>query len=305
MHFSPKVEETRLYIEKMNVIRHFLQLFRIKQWTKNIFVFSGLLLSLDTLDWTAVGRSLLAFLLFCCISSSVYILNDMVDIEKDRLHPRKKLRPLPSGSIKLRHAVAALLLLGPCTLVASFWLNPQFGCVVAAYFLLNVSYCFKLKDYVFVDVIIISTGFVLRALSGIFVVEGRLSLWFLLAIAFLTLFLGLNKRKKEILTLAEGSHHHRKNLDKYSIALINEIIPMLTSCTILSYSFFIIYETGSKLMIVTIPMALYGILRYQYLTSRTDYGESPELVLLKDKPIVLIMLLWLVVYVSLLGQPFL
>jgi len=287
------------------MIRHYLQLFRMKQWTKNIFVFSGLLLSPDMLDLAAGGRSLLAFVLFCGISSSIYILNDIVDIEKDRLHPKKKFRPLPAGSIKLRHAFAALLLLCPCTLAASFWLSPQFGCVTAAYFLLNLSYSLKLKEYVFVDIIIISTGFVLRALSGIFVVHGRVSLWFLLSIAFLTLFLGLNKRKKEILTLAEDSRHHRKNLDKYSIGLINEIIPMLTSCTILSYSFFIIYETGSKLMIVTIPMALYGILRYQYLASRTDYGESPELVLLKDKPIVLIMLLWLVVYVSLLGQPFL
>lgn len=294
VHFTQKVNH--LLMEKVIGFRHFLKLLRVRQWSKNIFVFSGLLLALDTVDFIMIQHAIYAFLLFCGISSSVYMMNDVVDIERDRLHPVKRERPLPSGRVKVAHAVIAAVLLTASVLFLSFQLNVYFGFTLCSYFLLNLLYSFKLKHHVFVDVILISCGFVLRALSGIIVAGATISLWFLLSIAFLTLFLGVNKRKKELLLLKEGSTGHRKNLSQYSIGLINEMIPMLTACTVITYSFFIIYESDSKHMIVTIPMVLYGIFRYQYLTNRTEYGESPELVLLRDKPTVLIMLLWAVMF---------
>ncbi len=277
-------------------ISHYLRLFRIRQWSKNLFVFTGLLLSMQALDLVMVQHSIYAFLLFCGISSTVYILNDMVDIEKDRLHPVKRYRPLPAGQIKVVYAAITAIVLCAGVLLLAYRLHMYFGITLSAYFLLNLLYSFKLKEYVFVDIIIISSGFVLRALSGILIVGAEISMWFLLSIAFLTLFLGVNKRKKELLLLKDGSKAHRKNLSQYSISMINEMIPMLTACTVLSYAFFIIYESTSPYMIITIPMVLYGIFRYQYLTNQTELGESPELVLLKDRPTVMIMLLWAAMY---------
>ncbi|GIQ70373.1 ubiquinone biosynthesis protein UbiA [Xylanibacillus composti] len=294
VHFTQKVNH--MLMVKVTGFKHFLKLFRMRQWSKNIFVFAGLLLALDSVDFIMVQQAVFAFFLFCGISSSVYMINDVVDIEKDRLHPVKRNRPLPSGQVKAAHAAIAAILLSATILFLSFRLNVYFGFTLSSYFLLNLLYSFKLKHYVFVDVIIISSGFVLRALSGILIAGAAISLWLLLSVAFLTLFLGVNKRKKELLLLKEDSTAHRKNLSQYSIGLINEMIPMLTSCTVITYSFFIIYESDSKHMIVTIPMVLYGIFRYQYLTNRTEYGESPELVLLRDKPTVLIMLLWAVMF---------
>lgn len=284
---------------RMPMFGHIMKLLRYKQWTKNGFIFAGVLISFHQMTIGMVENAILALLLFCSISSCVYIINDIADIEADRLHPVKKMRPLPAGNIKVHQALVILFILGPCTLLLSFLLNIYFGAVILSYFILNLFYSFKLKRYVLIDVIIISIGFVLRALAGCLVTSGKVSIWFLLSIAFLTLFLGFNKRRKEILTLADHSTNTRKSLSEYSIGLLNEIIPMLTACSILTYSYFIINETQSKYLIVTIPLVLYGILRYQYLSNKTEYGESPELVLLRDKPMRLILLLWLVVYVSL------
>lgn len=282
----------------MNILISTLKIMRVHQWPKNSFAFSGLIISFNTFDFNIFISSIFAFLLFCGISSSVYIINDIVDLERDKLHPVKKMRPLPSGRISIGYALVFVVLLSTMTLYLSFILNRYFGYIVVAYFILNLLYSFKLKEYVLVDIIIISIGFVFRTVAGILVAGARISFWLLLSVAFLTLFLGINKRKKEIITLQQGSEKHRKNLSDYSIDLINEMIPMLTSCTIISYSFYVIYETELKFLIITIPVVLYGILRYQYLTSKKNYGENPALVLFRDKPIVLVILLWCLIYVS-------
>lgn len=171
--------------------------------------------------------------------------------------------------------------------------------VVATYFILNLLYSFKLKEYMFVDILIISACFILRVLSGILLVSTEIPYWFLLCIAFLTLFLGLNKRKKELITLEGEAKHHRKNLSSYSVGLIDEILPMMTACSIIAYSFYVLYEAHEKYMIFTIPVVLYGIFRYEYLTNQRNYGESPDLVLLKDKPMAFIIVLWGISYISL------
>lgn len=276
----------------------FMKLIRVRQWSKNIFVFSGMLFPSQIIGLSQVVKLIIAFLLFCGISSSVYIINDIIDLKKDMLHPVKRLRPLASGKIKVKFALLIFYIICPGTIAVSFFLNKYFGIVICIYLLMNLSYSLKLKDFVFIDLLIISFGFVLRTISGIILVHGKNSFWFLLSIAFLSLYLGMNKRKKELLTLEEDSQNHRKNLGEYSIGLINEIIPMLTACTVISYSFHTLYEVKVKYTILTIPIVVYGIFRYQYLTDKAGYGESPELVLLKDRPIVLALLVWGAIYMS-------
>lgn len=299
IHSVPILGSASSPLQKSNGIRPILRLLRVHHWTKNAFVFSGLLLSFNHLSLNMIQMTLIEFLLFCGISSSVYILNDMVDIDKDRQHPVKKFRPLPSGDIKVSHALIILILLCPCILVLSFLVNGTFGAIILIYFILNVSYSFKLKEFVIIDVLVISLGFVLRALSGCLTTGGEIPIWFLLSVAFLTLFLGFNKRKKEILTLSGQTMHTRKILSEYSIGLIDEMLPMLTACTVVAYACFSIFEANSRYMIATLPIAVYGIFRYQYLLSKTDLGERPEMILLRDRPIRLALLLWVIVYISL------
>ncbi|WP_145405138.1 decaprenyl-phosphate phosphoribosyltransferase [Paenibacillus silvae] len=291
-------------LQKSKRIKPLLRLLRVHHWTKNAFVFSGLLLSFNHLSIQMIQLTLVQFLLFCGISSSVYILNDMVDIEKDRRHPVKKFRPLASGDIKVSHALTILILLCPCVLVLSFLVNSIFGAIILIYFILNVSYSFKLKEFVIIDVLIISIGFVLRSLSGCLTTGDKIPVWFLLSVAFLTLFLGFNKRKKEILTLSGQTQNTRKILSEYSIGLINEMLPMLTSCTVVAYACFSIFEANSRYMIATLPIAVYGIFRYQYLLSKTDLGERPEMIVLRDRPIRFAVLLWVIVYISLQSNLF-
>lgn len=278
-------------------IVNLMQLMRVRQWSKNAFLFSGLLFT-TSLNLSYLIKLLYAFLLFCGISSCVYIFNDIIDLKKDMVHPVKKFRPIASGKIKVKHALVFFYIVSPLTILLSFILNRFFGIIVAFYLIVNLAYSLKLKEFIFIDLLIISIGFVLRTLSGILIVDGEISVWFLLSVAFLTLFLGMNKRKKELLTLVDNSKNHRKNLSEYSIDLINEIIPMLTACTIIAYSAHVLYEIKIKIIFLTIPLVVYGVLRYQYLTRKEGYGESPELVLLKDKPIVLTILLWGVIYIS-------
>ena len=298
MYRIKKENDKREQKKISNIFISTLQLMRIRQWPKNFFVLSGIFISFNIFNFKNIIKSIFAFFLFCCISSSVYIINDIVDKEKDKLHPVKKLRPIPSGKVTIGYVLVFLVLLSGSTLYLSFMLNRNFGYIVVAYFIMNLFYSLKLKEFVLVDIIIISTGFVLRTIAGILVVDAGLSFWLLLSVAFLTLFLGVNKRKREIITLKQERGKHRKNLSDYSIDLINEIVPMLTSCTIISYSFYVISETDFKLMIATIPVVLYGILRYQYLTSSKNYGENPELVLLRDKPTILTLLLMCLIYIS-------
>lgn len=281
-----------------DTIVSFLQLIRIRQWSKNMFVFSGLLFTSVSTELSQIIKILYAFILFCGISSSVYIINDIIDLKKDIVHPVKRFRPIASGKIKIKYALVLFYILCPLTIFLSFILNKYFGLIITLYLILNLSYSLKLKEFVFIDLLIISIGFVLRSLSGILVLDGNISFWFLLSVAFLALYLGMNKRKKELLTLVEESQLHRKNLSEYSIELINEIIPMLTACTIITYSVHILYEVKGKFIFLTIPIVVYGVLRYQYLTGKAGYGESPELVLLKDKPIVFTILLWGFIYIS-------
>lgn len=277
---------------KKNIFIETIRLLRPKQWTKNMFVFAGVIFSKNFFNLILIEKTLLAFLFFCMISSSVYVLNDMIDVNKDKIHPKKKDRPLATGTIKMWQAGILLLILSIVSIIFSFKLNEYFGYIIITYFTMNTLYSLKLKHIVIVDIMIIATGFVLRAVSGAVVIDVLISPWLLICTIFLALFLALNKRKNELLVLDENAKEHRKILDEYSIELINQMLPIVTSGTIISYALYTFTGTRTVAMMVTIPFVLYGVFRYQYLALNKGMGGSPELVLLKDAPLIINIMLW-------------
>ncbi len=273
----------------------YVQLLRPKQWTKNVFVFAALIFSKSLLDLELIYKSFFAFVLFCGISSCVYILNDIVDLDHDIRHPHKRNRPLSGGQLRKRDAVYVLIVLLFACLICSFIFNRIFTAVVLAYFCLNVIYTLKIKQIIFLDIVFIAIGFVLRAVSGAVVLNVRISPWLLVCTLLLALFLGLNKRKNEILILEENAGNHRKNLEMYSVGIIDKMLIVTSVSTILSYVLYSLLGASSRLMLITVPFVLYGIIRYQYLASKKGMGGSPETALIKDVPLISNILLWVAV----------
>ncbi len=296
LYRDQKDSKDNVYSTAIDSLMCFVRLLRPRQWSKNIFVFSGLLFYHGPFSLSAVMKSIFAFVIFCGISSSVYIINDILDAKRDMLHPVKRNRPIPKGKISVKNAVILLFILSSSVILSALRFNLNLGAIVIAYFILNLLYSFKLKELFLVDLIIISTGFVLRYISGVAVLNGNIYVWFLLSVAFLTFFLGLNKRKKEMISMENCSYKHRKALSEYSIEFIDAAIPMIMACTVVSYSLHIWHEMSAKYMLITIPVVIYGILRYEQLTVKKNYGESPELVLLKDKGIIFTVFLWGLIY---------
>ncbi|MFZ5968851.1 MAG: decaprenyl-phosphate phosphoribosyltransferase [Bacillota bacterium] len=265
---------------------------RPKQWTKNLLIFAGILFSNNLFDTALFIRSLLGFLLFCLLSGSVYIINDIVDIEKDRLHPKKCKRPIPSGQVSVRQAVILTGLVFPITIYYAFYLSRIFGLIGFGYFLLVVVYSFILKNIVILDVMAIAAGFVMRAAAGAVLINVRISPWLLLCTILLSMFLALHKRKSEMLSVAKGQKQSRKILEDYTPELINDMLHIVTSSTVMAYSLYTFTSDHSIYMMGTIPFVIYGIFRYQYIVHTKDMGETPELVLLSDKPLIVNVLLW-------------
>ncbi len=279
----------------MSVLKYLLLTMRPKQWTKNAVIYAGVVFDRHLFELEPMVKATLAFVLFCAISSSVYLLNDLVDLEKDRQHPRKRLRPLPSGKLKPGHAIIALVILLIFTIPCSFLLEWHFGAVVTAYFLMQIAYSYYLKNIVILDVFTIATGFVMRAIAGALVIEVEISPWLLVCTMLLSLFLALSKRRHELVLLADGAIDHRRILKEYSSELVQEMISVVTSATVVAYSLYTItYEKLPKnhAMAITIPFVLYAIFRYLYLVYRRDEGGSPEEVLLKDYPLLIDIFLW-------------
>jgi 4-hydroxybenzoate polyprenyltransferase len=288
----------------------YLATLRPRQWTKNLIVFAAPLFALSLNLETLLG-GLLAFVLFCCASSSFYLINDIVDVESDRQHPVKCHRPIPAGLISIPVAIAmAVVLLGGSLVVA--WLtSPGLGAAITAYALLQAAYNLKLKHTIILDVIAIALGFVLRAAAGAAATQVLLSPWFLLCTAMLALFLAIEKRKAELrLAESKGSGNRRVVLWRYTQALLVRMESTVSTGAILTYA---IWSSGPQVngastawMMVTLPFVLYGIFRYQLLSDpqeisrRLDLGherggktERPEEILLTDKPILFTVITWI------------
>lgn len=269
---------------------------RPKQWTKNLFVFAGLLFTLDqpheTSDFVKVG---LAFVLFCLLSGAVYLINDIRDVEKDRKHPIKSNRPIASGALPINLAWSAALASMAVGLGGAFLLDLRFAEIAAAYAALLTTYSFFLKDLVILDVITIATGFVLRAAAGAVVIGVAISPWLLMCTVLLALFLGLAKRRAELVRVEAGMQNHRMSLEQYSIPLLDQLIGITAAATIIAYALYTFFSrTGEvhEYLMVTIPFVIYGVFRYLLLIHNSEGTETPEMMLLGDKPLLIDVGLW-------------
>jgi len=278
------------------VLRLLIKSMRPKQWTKNVFVWAALVFDRKLFQTEYLLPTLAGFAIFCLLSSAVYLINDLVDIERDRLHPVKRNRPLASGQLPKSAAIIAAVLIVAIFEPAAFALNPAFGVISLAYLLLMVAYSFYLKNYVILDVMTIAAGFVLRVAGGVVLVNvERFSPWLYICMTLLALFLGFSKRRHELALLAEDANNHRAILDQYSLRFLDEMINVVASSTVIAYSLYTFFAPNvpaNHTMMLTIPFVLYGIFRYLYLIHIKQQGGSPEELLLKDKPFFLNVLLF-------------
>lgn len=277
---------------------------RPRQWTKNAFVFAALVFDEKLTQVPLFINTLAAFLFFCLISSAVYLINDVADRERDRAHPVKRLRPLASGQLSPRLAIGAAIGMAAIALASAFTVKPALGWIMLAYLLLNLAYSFYLKNIVIVDVMSIAAGFVLRVLAGVVVVQvARFSPWLYVCTTLLALFVGLGKRRHEIILLAENANSHRAILDHYTIPFLDQLISLVTSTTVIAYSLYTFSAPNlppNHLMMLTIPFVLYGLFRYLYLIHVRGLGGAPDELLLQDMPLLLSVMLWAAFVVAIL-----
>ena len=273
-----------------------LRTFRPRQWVKNGFVYMALLFDQKLFDWNLLARTTLAFILFCMASSAVYVINDLADLEKDKQHPIKRRRALPSGQLQPWFAVLAAAGIMLVCLPVSFWLDVYFGAVVLTYFLLMLAYSFWLKNVVIVDVMVVAFGFVLRVAAGVVVAEAaRFSPWLYMCTVFLALFLAIGRRRHELSLLAEDANSHRKILEEYTIGFLDEMNHVVSTGALIAYSLYTFSATnlpGNHAMMLTVPFVVYGLFRYQYLVHVKGEGGAPEMLLYTDRPFLLDLILW-------------
>ena len=280
-----------------NIAGSLLRLARPKQWTKNGFVLAGVVFAGEAFSASSVFSTLVAFLAFCLLSGAVYAFNDVLDVEEDRKHPLKRLRPVASGEVSVLSAVVFAAFLVAVGLGLCFYVNVHVGVAGLAYLALQAVYTPFLKHIAILDVMSISAGFVIRALAGVAAVAAPVSPWLIVCTGLLTLFLGFSKRRHELATLGDGAAVHRKNLRDYSVPMLDEMMNIMISATIIAYTLytFTVYERESEIfMMASIPFVVYGVFRYMLLVHR-DGGGNPDTLLLADRPMQIALLLWIVV----------
>lgn len=294
------------------VLRDLLLSTRPRQWTKNVFVFAGLVFAGKLFDPILLAESLLAFALFCLASGAVYLINDVADIEKDRAHPVKRNRPLASGRLRPQAAIIAAVVLIVVAVPAAFRLNRYFGGLLLTYFLLMLAYSFLLKKIVILDIMTIAAGFALRAAGGAVAIGVPISPWLLVCMVLLALFLGLAKRRHELLLLENNAGQHRGILREYSTVMLEEMISVVSASTVIAYALYTFFGPEHQVtlpyaytqripyMMLTVPFVIYGIFRYLYLVYQKKSGGSPEEILLHDLPFLTNLLLWAVAVVAIL-----
>jgi len=280
------------------VILALLGLMRPRQWTKNLLVFAGLLFTIGQRH--AAGdflRVLFAFGLFCAASGAVYILNDTLDAGSDRRHPVKRKRPIASGLVPIPTALTFAAGLVVVSLGGGFLMGGRLGLILAGYLVLTTAYSLKLKHLVIVDLLALAAGYVIRAVAGAVVINVAISEWLLLCTTLLALFLGLAKRRHEIVILEDGAASHRRILDEYSVEFLDQMINITAATALMAYSLYTFapFSATAKQhprMMITIPFVIYGIFRYLYLIHAKNAGGHPEQVFLDDKPLLVNMVLW-------------
>lgn len=265
------------------------------QWLKNGLVFAALLFTRMFFDLEPFARTVAAAVIFCAISSAIYLVNDVRDIEQDRIHPKKRFRPIAAGELSVPKAMITAIVLAIGSFVAAFALRPAFGALIVGYVVLMVAYSYGLKKMVILDVFAIAAGFVLRAAGGALALVVPISPWLYVCSMLLALFLGFGKRRNELTTLQESAVHHRANLESYSIPVLDQIISVVSSATVIAYSFYTFDAPAvpdDHSLMLTIPFVCYAVFRYLLLIYKKDQGGSPEIMILTDKPLMICIAGW-------------
>lgn len=278
------------------MFRALFKTMRPRQWTKNAFVLAALVFDRQLTNPESFARSITALLLFCLVSSVVYIFNDIADVEADRNHPQKRKRPIAAGLLPVSVATGAAVAILVITFPIAFWLSTEFGVITLVYFLLNLAYSKWLKHIPLIDVLILAAGFVLRVAAGVAViVVERFSPWLYVVTTLLALYIGFGKRRAELSLLSDEANSHRKVLDGYTIPFLDQLIIIVSSTTIIGYSLYTFSAPNlpeNHSMMLTIPFVIYGIFRYLYLIQVQNEGGAPDELLLSDRALQITILLW-------------
>jgi 4-hydroxybenzoate polyprenyltransferase len=276
---------------------YILEGLRPKQWIKNIFLFAGIVFTGKLLNLEILCDVVLGFVLFSLGAGAIYLLNDLKDIEEDKLHPEKCKRPLPSGRLDDRFAFLGSIIIMGAVIPLSFLLNSVFGMLLLIYLIMNICYSLRLKNIVIIDVMIIAAGFFLRVLAGTSLALATPSNWLIISTINISLFLGFSKRKYELGVSIGDPTHVRKVLEHYSTDFLDQMIAIVTATTIISYVLYTLSEEtiakfGTRNLVFTIPFVLYGIFRYLYLVYQKDGGGDPTIIFFNDMPFLVNILLW-------------
>lgn len=293
---------------------------RPRQWIKNFAVFAALIFSGTLFDKTDQIKTLEAFLLFCAFSSATYLLNDVFDIERDKLHPFKRKRPIASGLIPIPLAIFFALALIIVSLPLSYTLSASFFFATLTYLILQLFYSTYLKQVILIDVLVIAAGFVLRVYAGVWAIDAHLNVWFLLSVTSFALFLAIGKRRSERTLMESQAFRHRETLLHYPESLLDSLTSMFANSTWLTYAFFAFLQppiqagrmistflggfeipfSEAKYLMATVPVVLYAVMRYLYIIYEKKEGESPERVILTDTPLLVAVLIWIVLIVGII-----
>jgi 4-hydroxybenzoate polyprenyltransferase len=278
------------------MLKALIKTMRPRQWTKNVFVLAALVFDLKLRNPDAVVRSLAGFLIFCLLSSVIYIINDIADVEADRRHPVKCNRPIASGKLPIPAALVSAAVFLVFILPSAYLLSFPFFLIVLAYFIINLAYSKWLKHIAIIDVLIIASGFVLRVGAGVSLISvERFSPWLYVCMTLLALYIGFGKRRAELALLAEGANLHRRVLEGYTIPFLDQMITIISASTIIAYSLYTFSAPNvpeNHTMMLTIPFVMYAIFRYLYLVQVKNMGGAPEDMILTDRPLQATFLVW-------------
>jgi len=292
-------------LTKKSLLSDYLRLLRPRQWIKNSFIFAGLRFIRQFLHLDNILLSIAAFFIFCLLSSGNYIINDLLDVKEDKIHPVKSKRPIAAGMINLKNARVLSITLIVVSLFFALQINRSFFWTTLIYTLLITLYSLKIKHIVILDVLFVAFGYVLRVIAGAVAINVEISSWLLLCTLLLALFLVISKRRAEIENLASKSIQYRKTLISYSPDLLNQMIGIVASACIVSYCLYTlspetIAKFHTKNLIVTVPFVIYGIFRYLYITYKKLEADIPEKALITDLPLQICIILWIIVCILIL-----
>lgn len=281
------------------MLKNYLRLIRIPQWIKNTFLFVPLLFSLNLFEFNFLIKTFAGFFIFCFTSSIVYIINDMNDIEADRAHPVKRNRPLAAGKVSQKNAYTVIAILALPVLISLMFFNLKFAILLLTYFLLNLFYSISFKHIVILDIFSIAAGFMIRVISGAFIINVEISYWLILTTMFISLFIAAMKRHSELRLLIQNQNTStRKVLNEYSTILTRQIGTVTASAVIICYALYTVSQRtikvfGNENLIFTTPFVVFGIFRYMYLVYNNEEGENTTQILIRDIPMIVTVLFYI------------